>query len=306
MNKSAAAPTTVDGPRASDRRTWAGRVLLLLIGGLVFWGLVGTWGDEGVCAKVSEPRGNTEVVHGNIDPGWEAYSSFPIVDQLGGSIGGLAASEGLAYLGVGRRLEIWDRSGGESPRRLGATEPLTEMVKEVLVSEDHAYAIGDHGLHVVDVCHPEQPEPVAELPLDFHVAFAAIDGRRMVLADWDSRIQILDIARPREPTLVGTLEGGQQIESLAFTAGRLYIATPLGLTIYDVSRPAKVAKIGELAIDHLVQPVLAVRDGLAYLIRHRDLLIYDVSEAARLRLVGEMGVDGQYTRAVVAGVNLLL
>jgi hypothetical protein len=82
-------------------------------------------------------------------------SPLEVVGQLGGLVQAVAASDAMAFLGVGRRVVALEVVQPARPYRLGESPVLDAVVADIAVDGHMVYvAMGTAGLAVIDASSP--------------------------------------------------------------------------------------------------------------------------------------------------------
>jgi hypothetical protein len=149
---------------------------------------------------------------------------------------------GYAYVaseGVG--LKVLDVSDPRFPREVGSVDSTRTVGTNTVAVRDSFAFIGwvTHPLlRVVDVSDPCDPRKVAPCDL-FNPAEAMVWRDSFLYVAEIARLQVVDVARPRQPSLVGTcLVGDLHQAGLSLQNDLAYVAGPYdGIYVVDVSDP---------------------------------------------------------------------
>jgi hypothetical protein len=214
-----------------------------------------------------------------------------------------SSGQAYAYLTVQEGgLMTLDIADPVDPYPVGAYTPPAGSIRDVAVSDGHAYATGSTSegdqrkgiLYVIDVADPTRPSKVASVELPDHSSSSvtlAGDYVYVALVDCyyftcSGSLQVIDISDPTQSRLVSSLDvpGGAfavTMTSDANSSGRyVYLAAgDVGVWVADASDPAQPHLVG-LANTPGRARSIAVMGDLAYVgDEHGGLLILHVVEA---------------------------
>jgi hypothetical protein len=164
----------------------------------------------------------------------------------------------------------------------------------------YLYLACSFGLNIADLVDPKKPTALPGLVtpqfggtvlLDTPSA-VALTGTRLVLAEEDKGIQVLDVANPAAPTALGSLNLGTWAEELDIIGSRALVAATGGLEVVDLSNPAMPRFEGE--VDQSMEGV-AVDDGRVLASGYGVLSLVGLSDptAPVELLVRRLGSAGQ-------------
>ena len=149
---------------------------------------------------------------------------------------------------MGGGLRALDVSDPANPREVGYA-PGRDDALDVLVADGFAYVAATHGIHVLDIADWQHPKELAhydtsgpEGRLGAIIQDMQLVDHRLYLAFDHGSVSVLDVSRPRDPTLVGHSapgfgpEGGTvEFHGLAVADGHAFIASnPGGLMVLRV------------------------------------------------------------------------
>jgi hypothetical protein len=235
----------------------------------------------------------------------DEVGGLELVGYLGsGPIRALTVQRDLAYVGLGKMLEIvrltdpgrFDRAGyvvlpGDIADVVVVGASLTERV--------YAYAaVGQGGLCVVDVTDPAQPLVVGTHYVSTRVSNVAVSGAYLYVSA--GALRVMDLADPASPTEVGAYQPadpmGNAGKVVAVSDGSVYVIYDDGsskagsLRIVDVSEPTMPFEAGSYRPGVLVHDV-AIVGPYAYLLVGSGrpyLVIVDISDRSRPVAVGPL------------------
>ena len=89
----------------------------------------------------------------------------------------------VEYIGEGPRLVTVDVSDPDHPCRLGQSEVLPDLIRDVTVADGYAYvAAGVAGLQVFSLAQPAHPEKTASITTRAAAERVVVDNRRACVA----------------------------------------------------------------------------------------------------------------------------
>lgn len=175
--------------------------------------------------------------------------------------------------------------------------------RAIAVQGTYAYLGVGLRLVVLDVSDPAQPHEVGvSAPLPHYVEHVAISGTLAYVAAGGGGLQVVSVADPAHPALVGGLDTLGYAEDVAVSGHVAYLADgPYGLRVLDVSDPAHPAEIGSAYTMRYAYAV-AVSGHLAYLAAAgAGLAVADVSDPAHPVELGELDTPGYAYGIAVSG-----
>jgi hypothetical protein len=231
-------------------------------------------------------------------------------------------------------LDTFDVSQPSKLKRLSSL--AVKSIRDLYVAGSLVYALGDDGLHIVDVSQPVAPHQIGAYPMDlydyiyiYHYAYAhystiqVANGLAYVAAG-DSGFQIIDISKPAQPGLYGrytTLGSTIDVQVVGKVA---YIAAGSYIRIFDISDSARPFQRGSYFLHSEFAPgvplpvdvrSMEVRGSLAYVFfdfiptsccQAGVLGIMDISDPANPVLIGRIGGWGGYNDMQVVGQRAYL
>ena len=206
-----------------------------------------------------------------------------------------------AYVADGGLAAI-DLSDPTVPALMGYLE-TPHTAKQVAVSGNYACAIDDTGwLMIVNISNPQTPTLLGEFQTSPASAVALV-GNRVYLTTSDGGISIVSIAQPSAPAVLATYTptSGQ---ALAVADGYAYTAGGDGLTVFDVSDPARPVAQGNCAVESNWGWDVAVEGDHAYVVTSSGLTVVDVADPEAPSAVGQYPTK-RWSLAVTARDNLV-
>lgn len=245
--------------------------------------------------EAQELSARTSTVDGGLD--------LSIRGQVGGSSEALAADGHFVYVGVGRRLVVFDVSTPSSPQVVGRSPILSATVRAIQLKDGLAYvAVGYKGLDVLDVSVPTSMRLVGSLDIEGHAWDVVLQGEQVLVLrrqefkpPYTSSLLVLDVAMPTAPRVIGTLDlphGGTKVETLGSLAiiangpGTGLDEKLDGLTVVDASIPTAPRIVGGITLPISVRE-LRVVGHLAYTVGN-GFKIIDLSAPGAPKEVGSL------------------
>lgn len=169
----------------------------------------------------------------------------------------------VAYLAVGASgLVLLDVSAPEAPRELGAidTQGFTLAVQ---VTDGQAFlAEREGGFQLVDVRDPARPQLLDRIDSPGRVTHLDRLGDRVALAAGPGGLQLLALTGATVELQGAYLVGGDSTE-LAVAGDNLYLGNTDGLTLVDISTPARPQAVGNIELPGAVTTI-AISGTLAF------------------------------------------
>lgn len=150
---------------------------------------------------------------------------------------------------------------------------------------------GKGGLYIFDISNLSAPSQRLHLPIAEDVRSMTVSFPYIYLATAkglsESRVQVIDVTQPENPTVVGSLALPSYVRDLAFANNRIYAATDQhGTQIIDVSQPTTPSIIGAFVPpDASSTQAVMTENGIVYALSWvsygaSTLYIIDASDSA--------------------------
>lgn len=238
-----------------------------------------------------------------------------LVTHLEGTATTVTIRGDYAYVGLDKRLQIFDISNPANPLFLGQSEPLTEEsyndITAIEVVGTYAYvAAQGRGLRILDVSDPTSPTEIGAYQLHDYTSIVdvAINGDYAYLAAVDDGWLVVNVADPTAPVLVRPEEiylG--RIVGAAFVDNQLYLTEApdvpwgcdCGLHILDAANPAAPRPLSFYNTPEAAVSVTVVEDR-AYLAAG-DLHLLDISTPTDTHKLSLHYTPGFAREVVVSG-----
>lgn len=178
-----------------------------------------------------------------------------LIDQFGGRASSLAIEADLVYAGIGPRLVVLDASDPHDPQVIGEGPIWYDLltIVDIEIAGQYAYLANEHhGLRVLDISNPTQPQQVGRYDSPCISQDLYVSGDVIYIAESCGGMSIVNISDPANPQLLGLFtEWGSYVyinsvvlmnETYVFvTVSGLYGS---GYGIIDVSDPSQPVSLG--------------------------------------------------------------
>ena len=277
----------------------------------------------------------------NVNAPTEAWSGYKAASAVNASV-----DESLAYIADGSAgLHILDVAEPTLPVELGQYDSIGSAdVRAALGCDSFAYisrsgSIQRQLFRVLDVSDPTQPTLVATESC-FNTPEDMVLRDSFIYAAEANRFQIFNVARPREPVLVGSCAGdGVAVvvqDSFAYTAAgatritniarpdspfvvttisrgsyniciddTMLFCAPGPIIWYDLHNPVAPVPVDSIDLGHTVYGLVAVA-GVVYANTANTLYAIDVTDAHRPRIFAQTSLPYTANRIVYAAPRLYL
>jgi hypothetical protein len=187
--------------------------------------------------------------------------------------------------GLGGGITIFDVHDPESPKQVG-NGPTGVSDGHLVVSGHHAYVIGDAGgtsrLTIEDVSDPRAPIISGAIDVSDVASNIAIAGTHVcVTTNWTtparSSVQVIDVANPSSPTIVGHLDlNVGSLGGLAVYGSHVFVALNSVLLVVSIANPAQPAVTAALQLAGYCSAI-RVDGSLAFAVTDSGLQVIDIS-----------------------------
>lgn len=217
---------------------------------------------------------------------------------------GIYVISNIAYIGT-RGLQIIDVADPMNPKLIGDHE-MSGIAMDVYVASGVAYvpyvsskSLDDSGLQIIDVTDPSNPKPIGnykkgignpeKVYVNSSVAYM-INYAYYTGVGWKSDLQIIDVADPTNPKLMGSYEMSDEYTADFFVATDMaYIINDANLQIVSVANPTSPKLIGNYEMsDYAVaaNSTIHVDSELVYVVNADLLRIINVTNPTSPKLTG--------------------
>jgi hypothetical protein len=154
------------------------------------------------------------------------------------------------------------------------------------------------------------PERVGRAPQGVTQAVLA-DGALAFVGN-GAALEVVDLAIPASPVLIGSLEFDSHIRSLALDTTRVYVGTLHGFHVIDVGTPSAPVELGALALFGF-KSAIGASGTTACIVEGSEVIVVDVSDPAAPMVVGswsgsysdDVVVAGRYAYVMADGLKVL-
>ena len=268
------------------------------------WGTLGASGGANNLVAYTVVGGVTNLAGASTNAAIISGSGFSTnlvnaTASIGGSCSSLTTAGNLLVVAAGATLEVWDRSNGPAPARIG-TVRLPGLIQDVVVSGSYAYAAcGSAGVQFVDLSYPSLPLHRLTYNSSGHAWALAVSGNYLYVADGVAGLRILNIANPTAPSLAGAYYTAGPARAVALSGTRACLLDQhQGLLVLDVSNPAAPALLGACA-DVVAGQSLAVSGANACVVDgNNHFCIVNLANPAAPTLTSSLLLAGKVGQAV--------
>lgn len=219
----------------------------------------------------------------------------------------VATTDGYSYI-TGNGLHVIDISDPSNPETVG--QVFTNSYPRALaVTWPYVYLAGadfEETFDVVDVSVPSSPNLVGTLSgTGYYPTCAAVYGSHVLVGIFSilgNRISVFNVANPASPALAGGIDMGYPAD-IAVSGAYAYVPNGgVGLTVLDLSNPAVLNVVVNVATVGFAQGV-GVADHFVYVCASgtMDLQIFDISDPTIPTFLGGIEIPNGATDVAVAG-----
>lgn len=182
----------------------------------------------------------------------------------GNEVLGLAASGSRVYAASGGTgLVIYDLADGTIATGLGASVATGGYATSVAVAAEHVFmSTQTVGFQVFGLADPAHPNLVTTLPLPNWPGEIVLTGNTAAVACGPGGLQVVDVADPSAPSVIGSLATTGQMTGLARVDDILYAATGDSVRAIDLSAPATPRQLRAAGVTGLAERVAANEHGV--------------------------------------------
>jgi hypothetical protein len=208
----------------------------------------------------------------------------------------------VAQEGLG--LKVLDVSDPSNPHEVGTVDSTRDVIAQAVAVRDSFAFIGwmlHPWLRVVDVSDPQNPRKVAACDL-FNPADDMVWRDSFLYVAEYYRLQVVNVARPRQPVLVGSCSTSDLTGAgLCLRGNTAYVAGPFdGIHVVDVTDPQNPSPVTVLGGVNTWG--CFVRDSLLFASEFDDSLhIFNVANLFNVHQLGAVYVSGAGSDVKVLG-----
>lgn len=154
----------------------------------------------------------------------------------------------------GESVRVFNRVEVEF-EELGSLVP-SASVNGIAITNSYAFVVesteglsidgSTNGLAIVDVQDPARPVPVARVPVGPTPQDVAVSDGLAVVVGWSGFLTVVDVRRPTDPQIVGTLNVAAPIFRVLLRGTTAFLSSPEGIRIVDFSQPSNPRLLGRL------------------------------------------------------------
>lgn len=246
--------------------------------------------------------GSVLPVHAQTD-----VKEWKLVSQIGGSTQSVVVSGSTAYVGVGLRLNTVDISDPAHPKMLGVSQPLSDMLQDIVVSENKAYiAAGAAGLVIADVSDPTQPAILGTWQSSGYAEGLALMGKYVYLADGSYGLRVIDVSNPVSPKETGAALSVNYVYDAVASGNYIYAAAgESGLIVLDVKDPSQPVQVSQLEFSGNAYEVALSGNNVFIADAWAGVQVVDISTPQKPVLVATAATGGWSLGVAVFGKKLV-
>lgn len=208
----------------------------------------------------------------------------------------------LYAMELGKTVHIFSITNPEKLKEITTLELPITCEQMQLCGDRLLFANGEKGaIEIYDVSSPEAPKALGSYESSQLTGFIG-NGEYLYTLKGTSGMEVVDLAKPTQPTLIQTVDYGTNAVDLIQQGNYLYVLDhSAGLIVFDVSDPTAAKKIGSYLWDSSTyrgafEATRFVLDGSrAYIAAgNSGLQILDVSDPTQMKQLGEYLPKGEY------------
>lgn len=223
--------------------------------------------------------------------------------ELPGQAASLSLGEGRAFVTLEEGgIAVVDVRNRSAPF-LEQVLPSESAARAALYYNNHLYTAHTDGSLAVYTLQAAQPAAV--LPLGCSPSDIDRRGRVLHIACGENGLLAVDVTRPTQPTLVGSIapNSGDVFTAIDITGKRAYLAGGDHVTVVDISQPERM---GRLARVETAARGVAHSDVYFYAVSGSDLSVYDVRATAEPTLLNRYSSITDVAAMTAAGQQIFL
>lgn len=235
-----------------------------------------------------------------------AADTWTLLSQIGGKTQAVAVAGGIAYVGVGLRLSLFNVGSPTNPVLLGSSAPFAQDIQDIAVSTSRAFvAAGGAGVGIVDVSNTAHPNVLGTWKSSGFAEGIAVNGNTIYLADGPYGLRILDAANPSAILETGSAYSFHYALDVAVSGNYAYVAAGgSGLLVVNVADPAHPVELAQLNTPGWAYEV-AVSGNIAYVAdAWAGVAVMDISNPAYPAQIGHVATPGWALSLAASGASL--
>lgn len=212
------------------------------------------WDDDDPDLVFTSHRGNIDFA--TFLSGWDlgrtevdgdvefAPVQLPALQEPGESYGGLDVENGLVYVALHENgLGIYDHDADTGFTRVATAGGFANAWTVVVRGTTAYVADGTGGLVVADVADPANVRILGRAVLGGTAQELVLDGNLAYVAAGSAGMVIVDVSNPEAPTPISSVPTYGNAVSVAYAAGRAYVADWNDIRVIDVADPTQPTQI---------------------------------------------------------------
>mgnify|MGYP001048695620 CR=1 FL=1 len=158
----------------------------------------------------------------------------------------IAIQGNRAFVGTFESLTVVDISTPAALRVTGRSDPLPNVIFDLVLSGDYAYvADGGAGLVVMNIAQ-DVPYLVSHARTEDLVSNIAISENYAYLFEWFTGLRVMEISDPTRPQRVGLFEASIFDHGLSIAGNYAYVVdSEYGLRVIDISDPYRPHQVAD-------------------------------------------------------------
>ena len=214
------------------------------------------------------------------------FSVYHKVGELStyGNYQEIEISENLAFISDEEfGLRIYEINDPSSPILIGSLE-LEKSIRNILISNNLAYLLClDSKLYIVDIVDPYNPILLSEYNTNRSCYNFSINDNFAYIIENDEMLEVVYIGNPDNPLFVSEFMLTNQGIGCAVTNNLAFVATYLGLFVYDISNPYELTQINWFDTGNTHSPL--IHDDLLFYSGSNGLEIIDYTDPNNLQVI---------------------
>ena len=214
------------------------------------------------------------------------FSVYHKVGELfiNGNYQEIVISENLAFISdEGFGLRIYEINDPNSPILIGSLE-LEKSVRNILIRDNFAYLLClDSKLYIINIVDPYNPILLSEYNTNRLCHNFSINNYFAYIIENDEMLEVVYIGNPENPVFVSEFMLTNQGIGCAVTNNLAFIATYLGLFVYNISNPYELTQINWFDTGNTHSPL--IHDDLLFYSGSNGLEIIDYTDPNNLQVI---------------------
>lgn len=180
-------------------------------------------------------------------------------------------------------LRIYEVNDPSSPILIGSLE-LEKSIRNILINDNLAYLLClDSKLYIVDIVDPYNPILLSEYNTNRSCHNFSINDNFAYIIENDEMLEVVYIGNPDNPLFVSEFMLTNQGIGCAVTNDLAFVATYLGLFVYDISNPYELTQTNWFDTGNTHSPL--IHDDLLFYSGSNGLEIIDYTDSNNLQVI---------------------